>query len=187
MTEEGYGKQIGTALRAVEQMHSDCSKLLLDFDRRMEGWKPIHGNTATRDLTYHVRAQRWMAEGVYRLYSHESLPSTVRGLMICFLGPDTDQPVLLVAQIKYADHKSEIKAVCREWDMWQIYFEYGVDRTYDNIISLSSPDRDQRFESVALIATPLYSINSMEEVADLMNRVTGGSEPKSLARSARQS
>ena len=37
MSEE-YGKQINVALRAVEQMHSDCSRLLLEFDRKMEGW-----------------------------------------------------------------------------------------------------------------------------------------------------
>jgi hypothetical protein len=51
MTQD-YGKQIMLALRAVEQLHSDCSKLLVDFDKKMAGWNSVFSNYATRDLTY---------------------------------------------------------------------------------------------------------------------------------------
>jgi hypothetical protein len=184
MTTDDYGKRINAALRAVEQMHSDCSRLLLDFDRVMEGWKPIYGNFATRDLTYNVRAQRWMAEGVYRLYSHASLPSVVRGLTICFIGPDVEEPVLLVAEIKYSDSESEIKTICREWDMWQVYFDWAGERTNDKVISVANPDSDKRIRSALLVAKPLYSINSLDEVTELMKLVTNNTESKSLAQGA---
>jgi hypothetical protein len=185
MTTEDYGKRMSAALRAVEQMHSDCSRLLLDFDRVMEGWKPIYGNFATRDLTYNVRAQRWMAEGVYRQYFHPSLPSVVRGLTICFIEPDIEEPMLLVAEIKYAGSESEIKTVCREWDMWQIYFDWAEARTNDKVISVANPDSDKRIRSALLVAKPLYSINSLDEVIELMKLVTNNTEPKSVAQGAR--
>jgi hypothetical protein len=171
MTED-YGKQMNIALRAVEQMHSDCSRLLLDFDRKMEGWAPIFGSYATRDLTYNVRAQRWMAEGVYRLYSNRSHPSVVRGLTISFIEPDTDQPLLLAAEIRYADQKSDIKTVCREWDIWGIFFDSGGRRIYDEILSSLVPDPTKRIGSAQLIAKPLYSIKSVDEIAELMKRVS---------------
>jgi hypothetical protein len=171
MTTEDYGKQINMALRAVEQMHSDCSRLLLDFDRKMEGWTPIYGSYATRDLTYNVRAQRWMAEGVYRLYSNKSFPSVVRGLTISFIEDDTDQPLLLVAEIKYRGDALEIKAVSNEWDLWGTFFDWGGKRTYDEVLSFAAPDPNKRIDSAKLIAKPLYSINSVDEVEELMKKV----------------
>ena len=169
---EDYGKQINVALRAVEQMHSDCSRLLLEFDRKMEGWKPIFGNYATRDLTYNVRAQRWMAEGVYRLYSNNAYSSMLHGLTISFIEANTDQPLLLVAEVRYADKSSDIKTVCREWDLWGIFFDWGVQRNYNEVLSFTSIDPDKRIESARLIAKPLYSVKSVDEVAELMKQVS---------------
>lgn len=178
MLNENYGKQVGMALRAVEQMHSDCSRLLLDFDRKMEGWTPIYGNFATRDLTYHVRAQRWMAEGVYRLYSHKSNRATVRGLTISFIEPDSDEPLLLVAEIKYGVKISDIKTACREWDLWGIFFDWGGQRVFNQVLQFGPIDPQKRIESAKLIAKPLYSIKSMEEVAALMDQVTAATQQK---------
>ncbi len=181
VTTEDYGKQINVALRAVEQMHSDCSRLLLEFDRKMEGWTPVFGSYATRDLTYNVRAQRWMAEGIYRLYSNKSEPGLVRGLTISFIEADTDQPLLLVAEIRYAERASDIKTVCREWDLWGLFFDWGGQRVYDKVLSFPAPDPTKRIESAQLIAEPLYSIKSVDEVAELMNRVTSKENAKGAA------
>jgi hypothetical protein len=171
MTDDDYGKQINLAVRAVQQMHSDCSRLLLDFDRQMEGWSPVFGSYATRDLTYNVRALRWMAEGVYRLYTNQSLPSLVRGLTISFIENDTDRPLLLVGELRYSDRTSEIKAVCKEWDLWGVFFDWGGQRVYDELLSFTAPDPNKRIDLASLIAKPLYSINSVEEIAELMKRV----------------
>ena len=82
-----------------------------------------------------------MAEGVYRLYSNNSYSSVLHGLTISFIEADTDQPLLLVAEIRYADKSSDIKTVCREWDLWGIYFDWGVQRNYDEVLSFTSIDR----------------------------------------------
>lgn len=177
---EDYGKQINMALRAVERMHSDCSRLLRDFDRKMEGWKSVFGSYATRDLTYNVAAERWMAEGVYRFYSQKALPHVVRGVTISFIEAKTEQPLVLVAELKYVDETSEIKAVCREWDIWQLYFDWGSRKALDEVVALTSPDPSKRIQSGRVLAKPLYAINSIEEVAEMMNRVASADRPNSL-------
>jgi hypothetical protein len=172
MTTEDYGKQVAVAIRAVQQMHSDCSRLLLEFDRKMAGWAAIYGNNATRELTYHVRAQYWMAEGVYRFYSHKNFPGVSRGITIAFIEPDCDEPILIVSNITYKSKGSDPKSVCDEWDGWNAFFKWCGKRVYDEVMSFEPVDPQQRIESVRLIARPLYSIKSMQEVEGVMDRVT---------------
>jgi hypothetical protein len=171
MTTEDYGKQVAVAIRAVQQMHSDCSRLLLEFDRKMAGWTPIYGNNATRELTYHVRAQQWMAEGVYRFYSHKNFPGVSRGITIAFMEPDSDEPILIVSNITYKSKSSDLKSVCDEWDGWYAFFDWGGKLVYDEVISLETLDPQKRIESARLIAKPLYSIKSMQDVENLMDRL----------------
>jgi len=62
-----YGRQIMIALNAVRQLHSDTTRLLVDFGKKMGAdWYSVFGNFATRELTYSVNTEFWMAEGVYR-------------------------------------------------------------------------------------------------------------------------
>lgn len=172
MTTEDYGKQVAVAIRAVQQMHSDCSKLLLEFDRKMEGWSPVYGNFATRDLTYHVRANQWMADGVYRFYSHKNFPGVVRGITVAFTEDEIDEPLLIVSNITYNTIAADVKSVCQEWDPWYAFFEWGGKRVFDEVLLFETIDPQKRIQSARLIAKPLYSIKSMEDVDNLMNRVT---------------
>jgi len=168
-----YGKRITGALNAVAQLHSDTSKLLVDFDSRMlrSGWTSVFDNFATRDLTYHVKADYWMAEGVYRYYFHEAFPKSIRALTVCFLARQIEEPVLLTAKVNYRmESGAQIKLVCKGWDVWQIYFDWMKEAELERVMECGALDNG-RIESAAVLAVPLYSINKIEDVDAKMLQV----------------
>jgi len=52
---ENYGTQMTAAIKAVLQMHSDASKLLLDLDKTMQGYQTLFGSVATINLSWDVK------------------------------------------------------------------------------------------------------------------------------------
>jgi hypothetical protein len=171
-----YGKIIGNALHAVRRMHSDASKLLQDCDGTIgKGRASIYGSYVTRGLTAHVRANHYMAEGLYRLYdATKDDPGLVEGVSIYFLDEKSgaDEPVLFVGQIKYhVEQDAPIKNVSKEWDLWDSFFSWSDQQTFDEILTPCDPDESGRIEWVKVIAVPLYSVENMEVVVGLMDRV----------------
>ena len=178
MTTE-YGQKIAGALKAIAMLHSDTSKLLSDCDKQIgKGRNSIFGNYATRDLTYNVKAACWMAEGVYRYY--EAGPRLVDGVTVTFFNKEADtEPLLKVARIQYANpelgngpgaEEEGLKAVCGEWDIWRLLFEWAVDRELGKVLMFTDTDQG-RIAWARLIAVPLFSISRIEDVTDLMGRV----------------
>jgi len=177
-----YGLKVGLALRAICQLHSDTSKLLVDFDKRQlrPNWYSVFENFATRDLTYHVKADFWMAEGVYRYYANDSIPGNVEGLTVCFFNqvfPQYDEPLLLLAHIKYRfDQNLQIKQVCDPWDIWKLFFDFRDDRALDEILYAQNAGSG-RIAFASLLAVPLYGIRNLEDVEAAMVRVRNADQP----------
>jgi hypothetical protein len=173
---EDYGKTMGNAIRAVAKMHSDTSRLLQDCDGTIGKDKAsVFGSYATRDLTYNVRADQWMAQGVYRYYDASAEGrGLVDGIMAYFFGRGPyhhEEPLLIVGRIQYhLDGDAAIKGVCQEWDLWYALFDWGTGFELNRVLTPESPDKN-RVEWIKLIAAPLYSIQSMEDVVALMKRV----------------
>jgi hypothetical protein len=167
-----YGQRIVLALQAIRQLHADTSRLLVDFGKTVgAGWISVFGNYATRDLTYNVNADFWMAEGVYRYWARKENLGTVKALTVCFFGRGIKEPLLLVSQLKYRmDGASEIKSVCKEWDLWQLFFDWSDQTIADDMLSFAGADKG-RIESANLVAKPLYAIAQLDDVAAMMNRV----------------
>ena len=167
---EGYGRQVGTALRAVLQLHSDTSRLLVDCDRIFKG-ESIFGNNATRELTYHVSARSWMAGGVYRFYRDPSDPRIAWGVTVCFIDngnvDDLPEPTLIVGRIEYAmtDNKP---ADCKCWDLWN---QYEKSDGFESVQMISNPDDDQRMERIWFQSGPLYSVNSIEDIEGIKKKI----------------
>jgi hypothetical protein len=112
-----YGEKVASALQAVYQLHSDTSRLLVDFDNKRVGmgWTSVFGTVATSSISTTLRAECWMAEGVYRYMKPPAL-DLAEGLLVSFFHSQqkSKEPVLVVAQIKYqAAAGSPIKDVCR--------------------------------------------------------------------------
>jgi hypothetical protein len=181
MTTE-YGKQITCALKAVAQMHSDTSRLLIDCDKHIGKGRPsVFGSYATRDLTYNYKADFWMAEGVYRYYP--AGVNAVDGVTVAFIysGSPTDprsdtEPLFLVGHVQYSEQSGggssapgTTKGRCEEWDLWRLYFEWS-SRELGSVLQFGALD-DGRIASARVIAVPLFSIDSIEQVLETANRV----------------
>ena len=171
MTE--YGEKVGTALKAVVQLHTDTSKLLVDFDKKMPGYSSVFGNVATSELTYHVRAEGWIASGVYRYYARAEKPGLIDGITVCFLDPRLTEPLLVVAELKYhLESGADIKQICKPWDIWYLYFDWSSGASEQQIITTKEADHG-RIEWAKLKAVPLYTIHQIEDVKQILDEVRG--------------
>ena len=169
MTE--YGEKVGAALRAVLQLHIDTSKLLVDFDKKMLGYSSVFGNFATSELTYHVRAEGWMASGVYRYYTKDEKPGLVDGIMACFLDARLTEPLLLVAELKYhIESGADIRQICKPWDIWYLFFDWSSGTNEEEVITNKDVDHG-RIEWSRLKAVPLYTIHEIENVKRFLDEV----------------
>jgi len=166
----GDGKKIQSAIRAVCQMHSDVSKLLLDFDD-FAPWpcESVFGNAATRDLTAQARTKYWMSEGVYRYLYSRAQPALVEAITVCFIDSRLVEPLLLLGRMQYAVGEDRtITGLCEPWDLWRLYFDWNKDSPQRVPIDCSVPDQT-RIVSARVIAAPLYSVGSRSEVGELLN------------------
>jgi len=160
-----YGKKLATALAAIRQLHSDTSKLMVDFDGNMfaDGWYSVFENVATRDLTYHVKAKFWMAEGVYRYYTKHATPGLVEGLTVVFFDPRAEEPLFLTAQVQYRVEANKlISDVCAAWDIWWLYFDLTDKRELGRVYRHGNIDNG-RIEWAKVLAVPLLSIQGLTD------------------------
>lgn len=177
-----YGTKMNSALSAVRRMHSDVSKMLVDADSTIgNGWNPIFGSFATTNLTYSYRADYWMAAFVYRLFSDANNPGTVKGITVWFFDDSKliIEPHLLVGELEY--ELAPEQTLEKTWvsDLINAYSKWHVMPTVDTVLTGRNPKQVVR--SYKVIATPLYSIASIDDVVKLMDHVqathtTGGNE-----------
>jgi hypothetical protein len=190
MTE--YGIKIAAALKAIVQMHSDTSRLLVDCDKHIGKGRPsVFGSYATRDLTYSYKASFWMAEGVYRYYP--SGPNVMDGITVVYHSalPSTDprsetEPMLLVGRIQYSSasivnpsESGALKGKCDEWDLWNLYFAW-CKRECGKVVECQLVDNG-RIEWGRLIAVPLFSVDNIEVVVRLVDEVAAASPDRGSA------
>jgi hypothetical protein len=102
-----YGGKVALALRAVYQLHSDTSRMLVDLDDKRigAGWTSVFGNIATSSISTTVRPESgcWMSEGVYRYYVKPPALDLVEGILVPFFHfqQKSKEPLLVAAQIKF--------------------------------------------------------------------------------------
>lgn len=178
------GQNILAALKAVARFHSDTSKLLVDCDKHIgKGRRSIFGSYATQDLTYHVKADFWMPEGMFRYY--EAGPALVDAVAVTFFNADgttnpelETEPIFKLAKIQYrcpedvpreATQNIEARRTsCKAWDVWSLFFRETKERTFQRVFEYSDVDHG-RIVWARLIAVPLLSINKIEGALELMD------------------
>jgi hypothetical protein len=168
-----YGKKLTAALAAVRRLHSDTSKLMVDFDGKMiaDGWSSVFDNTATGELTYSVKAQFWMAQAVWRYYAKDGSPGYVEGLTVVFFRERTEEPLFLVAQVQYhLGPKELVSSVCRVWDIWYLYFKHTDKRDLEAVNTFRDIENG-RIEKAAVLAVPLLSIKTLADAVAALNKV----------------
>jgi hypothetical protein len=135
------------------------------------GWSSVFENTATRDLTYSVRASFWMAEAVFRYYAKDGSPGHVEGLTIVFFERRAEEPLFLISQIQYRMEASKlISDVCGPWDIWYLYFKHTDKRELQTLHTFRNIDND-RIERAAVLAVPLLSIKTLAAAVATLEQV----------------
>jgi len=168
-----YGKSVGTALKIVRQLHWDTMRLLTDFDGLMAGWKSVFGNTVTSSISVSLPQGFWMAEGVFRYYVSPTEAGAVDGVTIAFEDYQrrVDEPLILGARIAYyINQGQQIDAVCKHWDIWELFFDKSEKREPGRVMIYNDP-YPQRIKRASVIAVPLYSIESVEDAHRLLKEV----------------
>jgi len=168
-----YGKKVGNALKAIAIMHSQVSKLLIDCDGLFPEYESVFGNIATRDLTYNVKANFWMAEGVYRYWIKEANP--LIGVTAMFYSSEgrLEQPLLVAGQIQYLDDNAKtIKELCDPWHLWYGVMDWAQSPScIGDVIELSNPDGKGTIHYMRLATVPLFNIETLDDVKDLFKRI----------------
>ncbi len=175
---DGYGEKINNAVKAVQQMHVDTSKLLQACDDTIgKGKESLYPNRVTHGISNHLKppSEVWMARGVYRYYKprqHErtaNQPGLVEGVTVVFI-PDepVDKPLFIVGQLDYkVEHGDRGRDT---WDLWYGFFDWSTTRAL-NEVTCPSPDDHNRIKSMKLIAVSLYQIKDINHVQELMTQV----------------
>ena len=182
MRSTNYGKKIGQAIDAIRKMHAQVSQLMVDCDGLFQDYSSVFGSYATRELTYNVRAESWMADGVYRYWYRTDGP--VIAITVIFFRPDNkvqrEEPLLIVGQIDYNEFDPKHpKEKCSEWDLWWSLTDWGTQPfCLDQIREIIKPDDKQldRITRVVAIAVPLFSIENFADVKELFHRIEIGNK-----------
>jgi hypothetical protein len=126
-----------------------------------------------------------MPGGLYRLYdASESRPGLVEGITVYFIDDEShsDEPLLILGQIKYhIEQDTPVKNVSKEWDLWHAFFSCSDNQTLNEVLTPTSEDTN-RIEWMKVIAVPLYTVQNMECVEKLMERVRAHKLTESVLR-----
>jgi len=178
---DDYGKKAALAIAAVRQLHSDTSRLLIDCDKEIgAGAGSYFGSAVTRDLTYAVNPDCWMAEAVFRYYQDQAEPFTYRGVTVCFFDraePVSDgvsrqipEPLLILGVLKYKPTTDAAKP--EHWDLWSSYFDWSKSQKTHEVLVVAGADAEERVEWARIVTVPLYSISSIASVKQWMEKLS---------------
>jgi hypothetical protein len=99
-----YGKQMGKALQAVCEMHSDCTRLIQDLDKELSDCQSLLGNTVALEIPYALSRRAYLAEVLARLYVRKQNENQVLGINLCFYdrnGSKFEEPIFIAANTRY--------------------------------------------------------------------------------------
>jgi hypothetical protein len=160
MASEDWGTQMLLALKAVRTMHADSSRLLLDLDRALVGYKSIYGSFATMDLSYDIKRASFMSEGLLRHWVHSSRPDTVIAVNIAFWDDNAglNEPFFIAAKLLYADALQTTPDRNKAWDPWYAYLNWTNQRKLNEIVEAKPPEKRADILRAVSIGVPLSSI-----------------------------
>lgn len=181
MTPDDYGRRVSQALRAVRRLHEDTSRLLQDCDGTVGKGLTLATKTTyvTKDSFWSL-GKPWMPDGAFRCYSPDptTRPGLVDAVAACFLGEKVavDEPVLIVGRIEYRlGDGLRVQDVCDGWDPWYLLANHCDPRPSDVVLAGGPTELGGRWvERFRLLAVPLFSVGSIDVVADAMSRVRSG-------------
>ena len=161
------------ALKAVRQMHADSSRLLLDLDRAMVGYKPVYGSVATMDLSYDIKRGAYMSEGLLRHWVRHSEPNQVIAVNLVFWddNANVEEPLFIAAKLLYAESLSNTPDRNKAWDPWYAYLNWMPKRMVGIVTEGKPHAKRTDLLRVASVGAPLASISSENVARELLQVV----------------
>jgi hypothetical protein len=99
------GQAAKQAVVFLEQFYRDVHSLVLSMDGAMleRGWQPTERKRISTELGNHLNSRHWVLNSLYRLYfpAGEEQPKRVIAVQIVFSPEDYDEPMILVAAVRY--------------------------------------------------------------------------------------
>ena len=170
------GKLMGSAIKAVLDMQSDCVKMFRDLDKQLElsDLRQISGNTITTGLGSSITSPGlYLSQYLYRLYAPRGSLQSVLGINICFHDHNVKryfiEPLFIAANISYEATQTDEALAVKSWDPWAAYLDWNQDRTFGTALDVN-PGRSG-ISKIAVVAVPLYSITSIEVAVRTINLV----------------
>lgn len=172
--EADYGKQVGKAFEAVYQLHKDVSRLLADCigvlgkGRKTPHWPYVFlGVSGSAHDT-----EKWMPFATRRYFTGGDLPPSAAEFVLAYFWsplPYPQEPLLVVGRVTY--HPTESAEIKPDfYDAWTLAFEQGgplaVGEVTRHVLS-----EHERIASADVLAVPLFSINSVDDVLKHMEEV----------------
>jgi len=173
---QDYGRKVGLALQAVQQLHADSLRLLQDCDMTIgQGRDSLFGNKVGDDYDTRID-KKWMAEGVFRFYDASKVkPGLVEAITLCFVDLQTPskvvEPMLLAGQVQYRlSSEKDLHGQLYCWELWEAFFTWSKDQRTGAVLMPEPQDHD-RIEWLTVLAVPLYSVSDIKVVQSVMQQV----------------
>jgi len=170
------GNLVGSAIRAILEMQSDCIKLFHDLDNKFElnGLQAISGNTVTTELGSSLTSPGlYLATYLYTLYAPQYSKHHILGVNICFHNQGSKEyfaePLFIAANIQYDLTQADEPLAIKSWDPWLAILVWNSDKSLGNVLDVSP--RRSAIKKILVVAVPLYSITSIEAAIETIDLV----------------
>jgi hypothetical protein len=124
------------------------------------------------DLSYDVKAGLYMAQGLLRHYAKGVSPTEVIALNIAFFGKGIIEPLFIIAKIQYLAPLEAATDRNKAWDPWNAYMLWTEDERLDEVILLQGPLKKDSITNMAVLAVPLFGIDSEKRAQAIIQRVS---------------
>jgi hypothetical protein len=163
-----YGKQVGTAFAAINQLHHDVSRLLTDVAAKL-GTGRVNEKSVIRETSWLLnRPNLWMPRYVTLTSAGGDQSAGEVELLMVYLWEEGDRPQephLILGRVRY-----KLPADVKLWDLGPACFEWGAPIQPGVVKRVTPPDHD-RIECVTFAAVPLFSIATVDDVLKLLETV----------------
>ena len=173
MADKAWGKQMMLAIQAVRGLHTDASRLLLDLDRGLVGYRSVYGSFATMDLSYDIKRGTFMSNGLLRHWLHNSQPDAVIAVNIAFWDDrgKVTEPLFIAAKLLYTDQLEKAGDRTKAWDPWYAYLDWTTPRLENEVSEAQPPAKRQDLRRAITIGVPLCSVTTEAHGHELIERV----------------
>lgn len=172
------GELVAIAFQTVRECHEGVRRLIVDLDGHMtkKGWCRIGDyDSVTADFTRAAKGPHWMAKRLFLRYANpDATPGIVEGVNIRFFAEQQQlhAPILYAGRCRYAPKVWDgVKKRRFYWDFENGYGKWAETKAEELGVVATCRNEAQCVEKMCVVAVNLYSIEKVDDVVALLDRV----------------